>query len=417
MTAPISTKKPSPDQEDTSLIKKLIIIGLLTRIIVDTGTQIFFPFLPMIAAGLGVSEVVAGRLVSLRSMTGLAAPLFGAWADRSGYRLVMRVGLVLAGLGFGLIGLSTNIWLAALGALLAGLGGYSFVPNLQAYLSNMLPYHRRARGMGILEYAWALAGIVGLFLVGQLIALTSWRVPFLLLGGGLLITAVLYRYLPGREERPLPRLPSNDSASHRFRAFFNLGERNRSAYWAILISGLVMFAALNLFITYGTWLSREYGLAAGALGTVALIMGLSDLSGSVSVSLFTDKWGKRRSVYLGAGTAAFFFAVLPLFNRSLILAVVGLILARALFEFTVVANLTLLSEQVAAQRAKVMTLAAALATLGTAVAGFTGPWLYETGGITAVGLVSAVALGVASLIAFFGVREPDEDVVSSPLTS
>ncbi len=410
MTLP-SNLPTDPIDEDATQIKKLVLIGLLTRILVDTGTQIFFPFLPMIAAGLGVTEVVAGRLVSLRSMTGLAAPLFGAWADRSGYRLVMRFGLALAAVGFTLIGLSNNIWLAMVGVLLAGVGGYSFVPNLQAYLSNMLPYHRRARGIGILEYAWALAGIVGLFLVGQLIALTSWRVPFFVLGGGLFITAVLYAYLPGREARPAPHIPSTASASRRFRAFFDLGLRNRSAYFTIGIAGLVMYAALNLFITYGTWLSREYGLQASALGTVALIMGLSDLSGSVSVSLFTDKFGKRRSVYFGSGTAAFFFAVLPLFNQSLFLAVGGLILARALFEFTVVANLTLLSEQVATQRAKVMTLAAALATLGTAVAGFTGPWLYETGGITAVGLVSAVALALASFVAFFGVREPDEDVV------
>ena len=395
--------------EDAGLVKKLIFIGLFTRILVDTGTQLFFPFLPMIAAGLGVSEVVAGRLVSLRSMTGLAAPLFGAWADRRGYRLVMRFGLAIAAVGFTLIGLSNNLWLATLGVLLAGIGGYSFVPNLQAYLSNMLPYNRRARGIGILEYAWALAGIVGLFVMGQLIALTSWRAPFFVLGGSLLVAAVLYGYLPGREQSPVPRAATTDSAGRRLRDFFHLGLRTQSAYFTIAISGLVMFAAMNLFITYGTWLAREYGLQAGALGTVALVMGLSDLSGSVSVSLFTDRIGKRRSVYVGAGTAAFFFAMLPLFNQTLILAIVGLFCARGLFEFTVVANLTLLSEQVAAQRAKVLTLAAALATVGTAVAGFTGPWLYETGGIAWVGLCSAVALFTASLVARFAVREPDED--------
>lgn len=409
--SPPTPPTPSTGTEDAGQIKKLVLIGLLTRIVVDTGTQIFFPFLPLIASGLGVTEVVAGRLVSLRSLTGLAAPLFGAWADRRGYRLVMRFGLALAAVGFTIIGLSSNLWLATLGVVLAGLGGYSFVPNIQAYLSNMLPYNRRARGIGILEYAWALAGIIGLFVVGQLIALTSWRVPFFVLGGTLFTAAVLYGYLPGREERPAPRAAQAGVAtSQRLKNFFNLGLRARSAYLAIITAGLVLFSALNVFITYGTWLAREYGLQAAALGTVALIMGVADLCGSVSVSLFTDRIGKRRSVYVGAATAALFFALLPVFNSSVFTAVVGLFIARGLFEFTVVANLTLLSEQVAAQRAKVLTLAAALATLGTAVAGITGPWLYETYGVVGVGLCSASALLTAALIAYFGVREPDEDI-------
>ena len=62
--------------------------------------------------------------------------------------------------------------------LLVGLGSFSFVPTLQAYLSNRLPYQQRARGLGILEYAWALSGIVGLYLVGQLLDMAGWQMPF-----------------------------------------------------------------------------------------------------------------------------------------------------------------------------------------------------------------------------------------------
>lgn len=47
-------------------VGQLIVLGLLTRVFTDTGVQLFFPFFPLIAAGLGVSAQVMGQLVSLR---------------------------------------------------------------------------------------------------------------------------------------------------------------------------------------------------------------------------------------------------------------------------------------------------------------------------------------------------------------
>ena len=56
---------------------------------------------------------------------------------------------------------------------------------------------------------------------------------------------------------------------------------------------------MQFMITYGLWLGHQYGLGPSQLGMVALILGLFDLAASVSVSLFTDTFGKRRSVLLG----------------------------------------------------------------------------------------------------------------------
>ena len=82
---------------------------------------------------------------------------FGALADRRGYRDVMQIGLFLNALGYFIVGSSINVWMAAIGMMLGGLGHFVFGPTLQAYLSARLPYAQRARGLGILEYSWALA--------------------------------------------------------------------------------------------------------------------------------------------------------------------------------------------------------------------------------------------------------------------
>ena len=395
MSTPVPSDQPAGLHDETFTVRRLIAVGLATRLLLDTGIQIFFPFLPAIAAGLGSNTIALGRLVSLRSATGLVAPLFGALADRRGYRTVMRLGLLLAALGYLVVAISNNLWLAAIGMILAGLGTFAFVPAIQAYLSARLPYARRARGLGILEYAWALAGIVGLFLVGILIETAGWRAPLFILSAGLFVAWLFYQMLPAA--RPAAAAPpvtagaASPARLARLNRFFDLDANRRSAWSTIAAGSLVMFAAMHLFISFGGWLVAEYGLSPAQLGRVALVLGIADLCGSGLVSLISDRIGKRRSVILGAAVAGVGFLCLPLFNTGIIAAVAGLIWVRFAFEFTLVSNMTLLSEQAPLQRGKVLTLGAAATLLGSTVAGFTGPLAYARFGVLGLGVIPAVA--------------------------
>lgn len=387
-------------------VRRLLLVGLLSRLVVDSGVQLFFPFLPVLAQGLGISTVTLGRLLSLRSLTGLLAPAFGALADRHGYRRVMRLGLALAGAGYAVIALSPSWPWAAAGLVLSGMGTFAFVPTLSAYSSARLPYARRARGLGVLEYAWALSGIVGLSTFGVLIELAGWRAPLVVLAAGLGIAAGAFRFLPAAAGRAPASVPSPlGSRLRRLRAFFALGPRRRSAWANLVAGGLLMFAGSHLFIGYGAWLVSRYGVHPAELGGVALILGLADLSGSVTVSLVADRLGKRRSVLVGLSLLLLGMALLPGFDRGLGWAVAGLIAVRATFEFSVVGNLPLLSEQVPDQRGKLMALATALSLLGPALSGLSGPWAFTRWGIWGLSLPPALALTGALLLVWLWVRE------------
>jgi predicted MFS family arabinose efflux permease len=399
-----------PSENDIS-VRHLITVGVITRLITDTAVQFFFPFLPIIAQGLGTSSVTVGRLISLRSLMGLASPLFGVLADRRGYRFVMRLGLLGAGAGYLVIGLSQTVWQAALGMVLAGLGTFSFIPTLVAYLSSRLPYNRRGLGLGILEYAWAIAGIGGLFLMGLLIEATSWREPLLLLGGGLLVAAWVYGRLPARSqtEQQVAGLRSAAMAPTqilRLRHFLDLGKNGRSAWFSIMANGLIMFGAMTFFINYGSWLQADYGLGAADLGRVALILGAADLAGSVLVSVASDRLGQRRSVIGGAVLAGSGFLGLPLLNVALFPVLAGLLLARFAFEFAFVSNLALMSEQIPSQRGKMLTIGASFSLMGTTVAGLTGPLLLAQAGLTGLATLSGVCMLLVAGLVWWGVREP-----------
>lgn len=400
---------PEPASETKSLpVTRLIAIGLSTRLFVDTGVQIFFPFLSIIASGMGISAATLGRLISLRSLMGLFAPLFGNLAVQRGYRLTMRIGLLLTALGFFIMGLSNGIWMTALGMLIMGLGSFSFTPTMQAYLSNQLPYSQRAWGIGILEYSWALAGIVGLFLVGLLLEVASWRVPFFIIASVALLAAILYGWLPAseRETAVSPSSTTQLPLTTRFASYFAFGENSRSAFANILSGSLLMFGAFNFFISYGVWMVDDFGLTAASLGQLAFALGIADLVGSILVSLISDRFGKRRSVMTGAILSSLGFALLPVLNARLLTVVIGFLIARSAFEFAIVANLSLLSEQVPEQRAKVMTLGTAVSIIGTGFAALTSPWLFAQYGIHGIAYIASAALVLSFLVLLTAVKEP-----------
>lgn len=392
--------------------RQLMGISISARLLTDTVSQLFNPFLTIFAAGLGVDVVTLGRLLSLRLVTGIFTPLIGALADRHGYRRMLRLALLCIIAGLLLIGGSHGMVTLVAGMVALGLGQAGFVPTLHAYLSARLPYAVRARGLGILEYSWALAGIIGLFVIGQLMAATGWRMPLFVLAGGLGCIWLLFGRLPPAAISHVATGAIAASAVARWRQlgrFFDLGVRARSAYSAIFADALLFYAGMHLMVVYGAWLNAEYGLGAAALGSVALLMGCFDLAASVSVSLFTDRVGKRRSVLLGTVGMLLGYALLPFLNFGVAIAVAGIAFTRGCFEFGIVSQISLLSEQVPDQRGKMMALSSAVVMIGGAVANLTGPWLYVHYGVGGLCLVSVVALGMSVGLLLGLVSEPGEE--------
>ena len=60
----------------------LLAMGISAKLLIGTNIQIFNPFLTVIAAGISTNAVVVGRLVALRNLTVMVAPLLGSLPDR-----------------------------------------------------------------------------------------------------------------------------------------------------------------------------------------------------------------------------------------------------------------------------------------------------------------------------------------------
>lgn len=415
----------------------LIGIGIVAKFFVDTSTQLFNPFLLIFAGGIGVSGLTMGRLVSLRNLSGLIAPVIGSLADRFGYRRLMRINLLLVALGILLFSLGENLFLAGLAMVMWGAGQGGFGPNVHSYLSARLPYSKRSRYLGILEYSWAMAGIVGLFLLGRVIDAWGWQVPLYLLAAGLAAAALLAGTLPSgipTEGSPPADIPtegippgresfdraSEDKSKDGFsliggvRDFFHLGPYRRSAWGAILVNLFNFFAVFHIMIIHGAYLEREFDMGPSALGTVALLMGLFDWAGSILVSIAGDRIGKRRSVLIGTAGMTVFFFLLPFTNQGLLVALAGLIIPRFFFEFATVSNFPLLSEQYPSKRGKILSLGVAGGLVGTTVAATTGPAAFMGSGLWGLGLPAGAAGVISLLLLLFVVNDQPYLLTSSP---
>ncbi len=367
-----------------------------------------YPFVPIFAAGLGVSAVVIGRLLSLQSLVGIFAPIFGNLADRYGYRPFMRLGLLSVGVGLIVFASSPTIAIAVVGSLILGFGFSLFTPNLLAYLSAILPAERRSRGMGAVELAWGLAGIIGIAPLGVAIARWGWRTPLIGLGVVLLIASFVPAFFPktervGRHAHPARQKPQASVGAKlslwvQAKQFLDLGDNRAAAWAAILGTSLTLFAASHLISSYGQWLFVEYGLESAELGRIAGILGLGGFAAIILISTAGDRFGALAGAKIGTLASAFTYLMLPLLNRTVNWLVIGLFIIYFFYQFAMVNAIILTSTQIPAQRGKMMTLGAALGTTCISLANFTGPTAFAAFGPWGLAFPSGITMLILWLI-------------------
>lgn len=374
--------------------KQLVIVGFLSRLFTDTTAQMFYAFLPLLAAGVGVTPIVFGRLLSIRSSAGFMTPLFGNLAERRGYRNTLPIILLCGAVGAITFASVGTLWLLIPAIFVLGLGVTTFQPLLIAYSSEAIPANHRARGMSIIEYAWALSSIVGVYAVGQMLNLGNWQLPLFVLGGGLGVMAIILA-LTLRNQPDL-----DDTPPIPLREQFRITENRTEAYAGIGVQVLITFAGLHIFISYSIWLVDTFQFDAIRLATVVLGFGFVDLVGSGLVSVLLDRLGRRKALMLGGMLAtAVFFIMEPASSLGLGVALAFLFGGRFLFEFTIVSGLIAVSEQSPSQRSRVMSLMAFLTTISTALAGLTGPVAYAQWNLAGLTIPTGTAFLFTAVLA------------------
>ncbi|MFL7891793.1 MAG: MFS transporter [Anaerolineales bacterium] len=360
--------------------------------------RMVYPFLAVFGRGLGVDLPTMSLALTLRAFTGIIGPFLASIGDSRGRKTGMLSGLVIFILGLTLV----MVWptfpgfLAAL--ILSMLGKYIFDPSMQAYLGDRVVYQRRGRVLAITELSWSLSFLVGVPVMGFLIARYGWRAPFPVLAFlGLMALGVLAWMIP------TDRITRVQTMG--FRGNVQKMLANRPVLAALTMAVFVSAANEVINLVFGIWLENSFGLIIAALGAAAALIGLSELGGESLAAAFTDRLGKPLAIGVGLGLNCLAALVLPIMGVSTAGAFAGLLLFYLTFEFALVSSVPMMTEVMPSARATVMAFATASISLGRALGALLASPLFLFGESSAripdilPNALAAILLNTAALIA------------------
>ena len=363
------------------------------RLVMNTAYRFVYPFLPVIARGLGVPLEQAAFLISVRHIAGLGTPAVARIVGHGERRRrLILTGLLLFVAGSAVTVLTTVYVGALIGFALIGLAKPVFDVSSQAYVADRVPYERRARYLAVFEFTWAGALLIGAPAAGWLISRSNWATPFWAFGLlSVAAIALLPRFIEGDHTMPRP-----SGATGRF---------GRSGFAFLLVAGFFALASEMIVVVFGAWLEDSFGLSLAALGAAAILIGASELAGEGATFAFTDRIGKRRAVLLGLIVSAVGFALLvPARNEmGLGLAILGIALFG--FEFTIVSSIPLASELVPSARARYLAWMIVSMSLARGFGAAIGPILFRSFGLPGPAVAAVIADVIAAVILVAWVRE------------
>ena len=364
-----------------------------TRLVLNTGYRLVYPFLPAISRGLGISLDRAGVLVSARNLAGAATPALVAAGKRSTRTLIL-LALSLFGLGAAITTVTTAFWGAFAGFVLMGMGKPAFDVGAMTYVADRTPYQRRARVMSVLELTWAGGLLVGAPAAGWLIDRSGWEAPFWVIAVLVGLAALAaFRLLEGAR-------PGDGEQAGAARL-------DRSGKALLVVFLLFSTAAELVFVVLGSWLELEFGLTIIELGVFAAVVGLSELSGESFTLVFADRVGKRNAVMLGIGLALTGYVAIGVIGGSLTGGLVAAAVTFFGFEITIVSALPFATEVQPASRSRYLGLIQVAMATARAAGALAGNPLFDAFGIRANAGIAALLNLAALAVLYRVVREHD----------
>lgn len=369
-----------------------------SRLFINTGLRMVYPFLPAFARGLGVSLAAISGLVSLRNFAGLLSPIFSPLSERFGRRPILALSMLVFSAGCAIVFIWPTYWVFGLTLAIIAIAKVIYDPAMQAYLGDTVVYEQRGKAIAVTELSWAGAFFIGVPAAGFVIQRYGWQAPFIWLSAlGILAALVLRVALPAVDHR--------SGQVTNLRGTARVIRREPVIWAAGLYILLVMGANELILIVYGEWMEVSFGLNLTNLGLATGVIGAAEISGEVLTGLAVDWLGKRPVIITTGALAGFMYLTIPLLSVSLVAALAMLFALFLFFEMTVVGGIPLMTEIVPNARGVVMSVILATAGLGRALGALAGPALWARGDFRLLGLAAAATMFVAVFVLARWIRE------------
>jgi len=352
-------------------------------------------FFPQMARDLQVSVPLLGQIMS--AMLGLSVVLgliIGPLADRSGYRLLILIGLVAATVCLLVFGLAPTFPLlllaSAAGAVTdAGVLGPSLATAGTAFTGTAA-----RRAIGWTSAAQAGSAIAGVPVLAAIGAVAGWRVAFIVAGlAALAVVALATLWLPRDHRRPTDPLRL-DAILAPYRPLLRDGTMRR-LYGATLVGAVCSFGLLTYL---GAFLVEALGLGTGHVGVVYMAVGTGYCLGSLAVGGPLARVPTRPLVVFGYLVTALLISLAFSARLGTTGSIVVITGASLMMGIEVVAMAALMTADTPSGAGTTMTLSGSLFNLGAAGGSAIGGALLALSGYQALAIgLPVFALGAALL--------------------
>ena len=349
-------------------------------------------FLPTLERAFGTTTGTMTGVMGVAELGGLSTVVTGRALDRGHERRFFQLGLIaIAASSLIALGGSITTFAVSFAVLIVGVNHFTIAGH--AWIGHRVPYQGRSRAIGIFETSWAISLLVGAPILALLIRWVGWRGPYIALAVACVLAALVVRATVSASELAVP----DDRISVKVRL-------PQSAWAPMLASASTAATGIGIFVVSGTWLDDAHGVSTAGLGLIAAGFGAVELASSSAVALIADRHGARRSVIAGLLLVGAGVAAMAVSGESRTVAVIGLLLFLAGFEYAFVASLTLVTEAAPETRGRAIGISNSFGTIARAGAVVASGQLYEAFGMTG-SLILATATGTIALVLIIGVTD------------
>jgi MFS family permease len=275
------------------------------------GFGLVIPLLPFYAERFAASPLEMTMLFATYSlMSMIAAPRWGRLSDRIGRRPVLMASMAAAALAYLGLAFATRLWMVFAARAFAGACAGN-IAAAQAYIADVTPPERRAKGMGMIGAAFGLGFIIGPvasgIVAGNDLATADLATPGLI-AAGLSFAAFLGVILVLPES-----LAPGQAVASRSRIAAARGALRRPVLARlILVFFLATLAFSGMETTFAWWAIAQFGWGPRSIGFVFFYVGLlSALMQGVLIGSLTRRFGEERLMLGGLALLVLGLVLLP----------------------------------------------------------------------------------------------------------
>ncbi|HHV22067.1 MAG TPA: MFS transporter [Propionibacterium sp.] len=303
--------------------RRIAVAAYVPTLLVSTGHGAVLPLVALTARDMGASLEVAAFLVALFGFGQLIGDIpAGMIASRFGEKRALVGAALLEAAALLLCWQASEVWMLGIGVFAAGLAGAVIGLARQAYLTEVVPAHQRARALSTLGGVYRIGQFLGPMIGALVVATVNLSAAYAAAAAFSVVAAALTAALPdvqGRQPRGTVRGPGMVTiVRSRWKALATLG-----------MGGMVIQLGRAARLSVLPLWAEAVGLSPETTALIFALAALADMSMFYPSGWIMDRFGRFYSavptlLVLGIG-----FATLPLTRGALTVTLVAILLGVA----------------------------------------------------------------------------------------